>query len=110
MWLDVDDINSFGPETITIYQIFGEVYQYFIHNYSQSGDEEATSLSASQAIVQIYDRAGLRQTFRIPSEGEGLFWYVCDIDLEANLITEINQIQNEEPGGGGTSTAGVYVK
>jgi len=96
MWLDVDDISSFGPETITIYQIFGDVYQCFIHNYSQSGNEEATSLENSEAIVQIYDRAGLRQTFRVP-DGDGLFWYVCNINLEANQIIEKNVIQAEVP-------------
>jgi hypothetical protein len=56
-------------------------------------------------MVQIYDRSGLRQTFRVPGEGEGLFWNVCEIDMEGNIITEINRIQSGEPGGGVTVSA-----
>jgi hypothetical protein len=105
VWLDIDDVSSFGPETITIYRPFAGVYQYFVHNYSQFVDEEAPNLTASGGMVQIYDRSGLRQTFRIPGEGDGLFWYVCDIDLEVNNIIEINRIQIEEPGGGESFSA-----
>jgi len=105
VWLDIDDVSSFGPETITIYRPFTGVYQYFVHNYSQSVDDESPHLTTSGGMVQIYDRNGLRQTFRIPGDGDGLFWYVCDIDLEGNIVTEINRIQIQEPGGGESLSA-----
>ncbi len=109
VWLDRDDVDSFGPETITIYQGQSGTYSYFVHNYSQFTDEEAPDFTASDALVHVYDRNGFRQSFLIPESGEGLFWYVCDIDLEGNIITEINRIQTEEPGGEET-VAGVIGK
>ncbi len=99
IWLDHDDVDSFGPETITIYVGHSGIYHYFVYNYSQSVDEEAPDFTTSQARVQIYDRNGFRQAFNVPESGEGLFWNVCQIDFDSNTITGINQIQNTEPGG-----------
>ncbi len=89
VWLDLDDVVSFGPETITIYRGHSGIYHYFVHNYSQSVDEEAPDFTTSQASVQIYDRNGFRQAFNVPESGEGLFWNVCQ--------------QNTEPGDGQTA-------
>lgn len=93
VWFDRDDADSYGPETITFHQTHSGIYYYFIYNFSQEPE-----LTVSEAKVSIYDRSGLSQTFNIPAEGEGLYWYVCDIDLRNNTITPINRIQESEPG------------
>lgn len=46
--LDVDDISSFGPETITITDIGGE-YEYYVYDYTMSGN-----IGTSGATVKVY--------------------------------------------------------
>ena len=91
--LDVDDTNGFGPETITIKQTFSGNYVYYIHQYSSSG-----SLQGSGGVIQIYNSPTCDgETIQVPSEGQGRYWYVCDIDGESGDITVVNQIQNSAP-------------
>src|ERR1041385_8511681 len=54
-FLDVDDTNGFGPETITINKRHpGTKYVFAIHNYSANGQYGTSTLSASQAKVFVY--------------------------------------------------------
>lgn len=91
--LDHDVQEGYGPETMTIYQMFDGTYQYYIHNYSESPD-----ITTSQAVVQIYNQNGLMQTVQVPSSGEGLYWYVCDVNGSNGQLTIRNVIQNIAPG------------
>lgn len=90
--LDVDDTSSFGPETITIDQLFTGIYRYAIYNYSGS-----PAIITSQAQVQVLDSTGLIATFNIPTEGEGLWWHVMDINGDTGAITEVNQVTSANP-------------
>jgi PKD repeat protein len=92
--LDIDDQVSFGPETITIYELKTGEYHYYIHNYSQSPD-----ITTSNAVVQIYNDNGLMQTLQVPTSGSGLYWDVCTLNGSNGNISVINQITNTEPGG-----------
>lgn len=92
--LDYDITEGFGPETMTIYKMFSGTYQYFIHNYS-----EEPSITASQAVVQIYDQSGLLYTLQVPTSGTGLYWYVCDVDGATGNIIIRNVIQQNPPSG-----------
>lgn len=91
--LDYDVTSGYGPETVTIYQLFNGNYQYFIHNYSEQPD-----ITSSQAVVQIYNQNGLLQTVQVPTSGTGLYWYVCDINGTTGQITMRNVIQESAPG------------
>ncbi|HPG34641.1 MAG TPA: choice-of-anchor J domain-containing protein, partial [Lentimicrobium sp.] len=91
--LDHDDIDSYGPETVTIYDFFTGTYKYFIHNFSESPE-----ITTSQAVVQIYNDAGLLQTLQVPTTGTGLYWYVCDVNGSTGQLTIHNVIQENEPG------------
>ena len=91
--LDYDITTGFGPETMTIYQMYPGVYQYYIFNYSESPD-----IKTSQAVVQIYGQSGLLHTLQIPSTGSGLYWYICDIDGSNGQVTLRNVIQENAPG------------
>lgn len=85
--LDVDDMTSYGPETVTIKERFTGKYVYAVYNYSRSPD-----ITTSEARVQVFDSTGLIATFNIPTQGTGLWWYVMDIDGATGAITEINRI------------------
>jgi len=90
-FLDVDDTSSYGPETITIFNTLNHTYKYFVHNYSGSPE-----ITTSNAIVQVYDRNGLRKTYNIPTSGNGRYWYVFDIDASGGIINR-NVIQEVAP-------------
>jgi len=91
--LDVDDTNGYGPETITIKQSFSGTYVYYIYQYSSGG-----SLKGSGGSIQIFNSPTCDgEIIQVPSDGNGRYWYVCDIDGESGEITVINQIQNSEP-------------
>jgi PKD repeat protein len=91
--LDYDITTGFGPETMTIYQMYPGIYQYYVYNYSETPD-----IKTSQAVVQIYDQSGLLHTLQIPSTGSGLYWYVCDINGSNGQVTIRNVVQESAPG------------
>lgn len=71
--LDVDDVSSYGPETITIDSVSPDTtYSYYIYNYSTSG-----RFSESQAQVKLYFD-GTTRTYNAPG-GEGYYWNIFDI-------------------------------
>jgi PKD repeat protein len=90
--LDFDYTNGYGPETTTIYDFYAGTYKFFIDNYS-----ETPAITTSQAVVQIYGQTGLLTTLQVPTNGEGLIWYVCDIDGNSGQVTIRNVIQENEP-------------
>jgi PKD repeat protein len=91
--LDIDDIDSFGPETTTIYDLKSGEYHYYIHNYSESPE-----IIISNATVQIFNDNGLLHTLQVPTSGTGLYWDVCTLNGNGS-INIINQIVESEPGG-----------
>jgi hypothetical protein len=92
--LDVDDRNSFGPETITIARTFPGVYHYFVHNFGDEWTPPTGELTNSAAVVQIYTAAGLVETFHVPTDGAGRYWHVCTVDGTTLAVTPINKITN----------------
>lgn len=92
--LDVDDVSSFGPETVTIAQIFPTRYKYWVHHWTGQGSISTTS----NAVVKIYNQWGLLKEYHAPVTGEpGLWWEVFDYDGTTGAITDIDLIRQEEP-------------
>lgn len=93
-WLDLDDVDGEGPETITIYQFQSGTYKYFVHNYDGSPD-----ITASSAVVQIYNENGLIAQFSVPTSPVAgyRYWYVCNIDGDTREVTAVNQLQSNPP-------------
>ncbi|GEM_PF-1692337 len=76
--LDIDDISSYGPETITINGVSNSsVYKYYVHDYSNGSDQNDTQLAASGAKVDVY-YGDVSQTFYVPNE-TGNAWKVFEI-------------------------------
>jgi hypothetical protein len=92
--LDIDDTDSFGPETTTIYDLKDGIYHYYIHNYSQTPD-----IITSHAVVQIYNETGLLHTLQVPTVGSGIYWDCFTMNGATGAISIINQIVANEPGG-----------
>ena len=91
--LDIDDTDSYGPETTTIYDLFTGEYHYYIYNYSE--DPEITT---SGAVVQIFNDNGLLYNLQIPTVGTGLYWDICTVNGSTGAISIINTITENEPG------------
>ncbi len=91
--LDLDDVDGFGPETITIKNLESGIYKYYVHQYSNDG-----ILMESKARVQIFDSPNCTgDIIDIREEGEGRYWSVFEVNGENGDILEINQIVEIEP-------------
>lgn len=78
--LDVDDTDSFGPETITLEKKrFGETYVYAVHDFTNSENPAANDLSNSQAKVFVYVGQSLVRTYYVPKNQAGNLWTVFRI-------------------------------
>ena len=92
--LDTDDTDGYGPETITINQSFSGTYIYYIKNYNGASD----GLKNSGAVAQVYSGESCAATIiEVPTDTDGAYWHVCNIDGSTGDITVVNQIQNSAP-------------
>lgn len=90
--LDVDDTNSYGPETVTIdKRLDHQYYVYSVHNYSFRDQPNNNSLGNSQAKVMVYVGESLIRSYYIPTGQNGNLWTVFRISPEGE-IQDINQI------------------
>jgi len=79
--LDVDDVTSYGPETVTISALSDGLYKYYVADYTNCGQGMTTStdMSFSAAMVSVYTQNGLAATFYVPSNQNGVIWEVFEI-------------------------------
>jgi uncharacterized protein YjdB len=87
-FLDIDDTNRFGPETITISQMNSGVYRYTVHDFDNRNSTTSSALGTSGAKVQVYNPGGLIQTFFVP-HAAGNLWTVFEMTgtLQNPVIT-----------------------
>lgn len=75
--LDVDDTDSYGPETITLQKKhFGESYVYAVHDYTHMNTPSSKQLSQSGAQVFVYVGQSLVRTYYVPKDRPGNLWTV----------------------------------
>jgi hypothetical protein len=94
-WLDVDDVTSYGPEVITIEELYPGTYSYAIYEYS--GD---LTLTESEAVVEVYNGRQLIGTYQIPTTpqaGDNWWWHVGDVDGETGAFTLVNTVTDSSP-------------
>jgi adhesin/invasin len=91
--LEVDYTQGFGPETVAIRKLENATYYYGVLNYYQ-GYPGVPPMVGTSAQVQVYNENGLLYTFKVPSTGDGEFWYVFSMASDGNLavFTERNCI------------------
>lgn len=91
--LDRDDMDGYGPETITIIDIDDLAeYEYFVHDYTNRGNSSSTQLSQSKATVKVYGEGRLLYIFQIPASQGGNTWSV--FKLVQGQFIETNQLSN----------------
>ena len=95
--LDRDDVNSYGPETITILDPSKDkVYSYYVFDCSNSDNPESSRLSNSQAQVKIYFGNEFIESFKITPNKKGLTWHVFDV-AKGKKIVKKNKISTMKP-------------
>ncbi len=115
--LDVDDVSSFGPETITISQQSSGVYRYSVHDYTNRLLESSTGLSGSGATVEVYQGDELQGRFFVP-QGGGTLWTVFELSNgQVTPVNELSYLEDEtavpsprRPGAGAPSGKGGPVR
>jgi hypothetical protein len=79
-FLDRDDMQSYGPETITVERIdSAAVYDIYVTDYTNQHNAASRALSRSGAVVRIYNNNRLAEAFTVPPERPGTTWRVCRI-------------------------------
>lgn len=94
--LDVDDVDGYGPEHITMqnYQINGD-YRLFVHYYATHNVIDPT-----EAFVGVYTLEGDWTNFgpiTVENAGGnnlGDLWEICKINLPSGTITPVNRKYN----------------
>ncbi|WP_054180806.1 tetratricopeptide repeat protein [Trabulsiella odontotermitis] len=91
--LDVDDTDSYGPETITLTaRQQGQSYVYAIHDFTDRERPNSSRLSESQAKVFVYVGESLVRTYYVPQQKIGNLWTVFKITPSGDFV-DINQIE-----------------
>jgi len=93
-FLDRDDTDRYGPETITIYKPAQGEYTYAVHNYSGRNRRGTLDLSMSGARVDVYAEGRLQQTFNVPAGQRGNVWKVFKIDGNQRIVP-LNRMYDE---------------
>jgi uncharacterized protein YfaP (DUF2135 family) len=79
--LDRDDRSGFGPETITIMETdIRGLYRLYVADYTNDGNSASSALSRSGAVVRVYGRNGLVNSFAVPANRAGTRWDVFTIE------------------------------
>ena len=90
--LDVDDITSYGPETVTIFQfVANKDHEYWVNHYSSD-----PNFAISDATVKVYRGSRLVKTYTVPRNTGSKYWHVFDIGVSG--IKTINTLHNTKTG------------
>lgn len=94
--LDVDDTDSFGPETITINKKrLGESYLYAVQDFTNRIASNSSSLSASDAKVFVYVGSSLVRTYNVPVNKQGNVWAVFRLNPNGDF-EDINTVSQAD--------------
>ncbi|WP_266156527.1 tetratricopeptide repeat protein [Dyella silvatica] len=84
--LDVDNTQSYGPETITVERKHsGQTYVYAVHDFTDINRPASTALSNSQAKIHVYIGESLVRTYYVPTGKQGNLWTVFRITGEGEF-------------------------
>lgn len=85
--LDVDDTNSYGPETVTIERRKeGEDYIYSVHDFTDRDQPATQKLSRSGARVFVYVGSSLVRTYYVPQNAQGNLWTVFRMSPDGQMF------------------------
>lgn len=91
--LDRDDLDGFGPETITVKAIDNNaVYTCYIKNFSYRDSPDSKALSGSKANIKVYGNNQLLRTYSVLPDQKGTAWMVFTI--RKGEIVDKNEMGN----------------
>lgn len=99
--LDYDDVSSYGPETLSIYQLSEGLYRYSVHDYTNHNQSSSYELSNSSAQVRVYQGNNLISNFNVPTNTGGTLWTV--FEMSNGHINPVNSMTYESSAGAVTS-------
>lgn len=79
--LDVDNTNSEGVETITVFTPLTYTTHYAVHLFAGRG-----SIGISDATVEVISAGCRKETFRPPAGCSGRVWHVFDLSPDMRII------------------------
>jgi hypothetical protein len=85
-FLDRDDTNGYGPETITLQNLDPGTYVFAVHDYTDRGASKGTRLSYSDAVVRVYRESQLIDEARIDEGAPGTVWRAFTIDGSSGQV------------------------
>jgi hypothetical protein len=88
--LEEDVRNGYGPEVVRVRAALPGLYRIAVHSFSRDG-----RLAGCGATVTFSIKGEAPQTFTCPLSGDGVWWYVCDVDFMKRQVREVNIISNE---------------
>lgn len=93
--LDVDDVSSYGPETVTIVNARTDAtYYYSVKDFTDRYDATSTKMSESGANVKVYQGFVLVKEYNVPLNQAGIIWNVFKI--ENGSVVDINNYNADE--------------
>lgn len=97
--LDVDDRDSYGPETITIAKASNDyTYSYYVYDYTNEDCEGVKELSLSSAKVSVYAGEKLLYAFNVPYNRNATAWKVFDYNPSTGQLVIHNQLGDSDCG------------
>ena len=79
--LDVDNTNSEGVETVTVFTPLAYTTHYAVHLFAGQG-----SIAASDATVEVVSAGCRKETFRPPAGCSGRVWHVFDLTPDMRIV------------------------
>ena len=90
--LDLDDMRSFGPETVTISETATGTYRFYVHDFENRNSSTSRALAESGAEAAVYFGSGdPPRTFRVPDEA-GTVWHVFNLDGDDGTVVPVDKI------------------
>lgn len=78
--LDRDDMDGYGPETITAMEISNDSeYEFYVHDYTNQNNRTSTQLSEAKVHIMVYGNEKLMNEFRVTPQQNGIKWNVFKI-------------------------------
>ena len=67
-------------------------FTYSVHDFTNGSSNDSSALSASGAIVRVYNGNTLLRTYNVPADRKGTVWNVFSIDKNGS-ITDLNTFE-----------------
>jgi len=91
--LDRDDMDGYGPETITVKDIDEKAeYTFYVKDFSNKDAKGSKALSKSKAMVKIYGEGKLLNIWQLSEKQKGNAWMVFAI--QTGKIVPTDEVKN----------------